>query len=95
MEVFMQDFNEYVKSNKSKNEGSGSIFDMVKSISQKYDGKSEAELYSAVIEEAKKRKALGTLKNSDVDKFVNTLSPFLDAKKKKILYSVAEKIKEI
>jgi len=87
----MQDFNDY----KNSATGSANVFDIVKKIASDYDGKSQAELISAIIKEAEKGKRAGTLKNSDLDNFKNTLSPFLDAKQRGYLVKVIERLKKI
>ncbi|MBQ9514252.1 MAG: hypothetical protein IJR66_04675 [Clostridia bacterium] len=101
----MDNFNDYVKSQKNKsgkeNNGNnssqtnGGLFNLIGSIAQKFDGKNQNELLSAIYKEAKRGKENGTLSDADVDKFVAMLSPVLDDKKRKILYKVAEDIKKI
>lgn len=91
----MQDFNEYLNDNNFSEDKNGNIFDFVKDIAAKYDGKSESELLSAVIEETKKGKAEGRLTNQDIDAFAATLYPFLDDKKKKILNGIINQIKGV
>ncbi len=90
----MQDFNKFSE-NRNKSEDNGSVFDFVKSVAKKFDGKSEKELFTAVYNEAEKRKRAGTLSNAEVDNFVKTLSPFLDQEKRKILHKISEEIKKI
>ena len=87
----MRDFNDF----KNEQNGNGGIFDFVKNVAGKFDGKNTSELYRAVFEEAKKRKAAGKLTNAERDGFVAALSPFLDAEKKRTLYRIAEKLKKI
>ena len=101
----MEDFNSFsAKNSQSKNANLGgekysnekqNILNLVSSLARKYDGKSKTELFRAVYEEAKKGKMKGTLTNSDIDNFVNLLSPFLDDKMKKALNKVVEEIKKI
>lgn len=95
----MQDFNEYVKKGKREeatggNE-SGNIFNLVNSLANKFDGKSQNELMRAVYEEAKRGKRNGTLKNSDIDNFASMLAPLLDEKKKKTLGKIVDELKKI
>ncbi len=100
------DFNEYVKSGgvgggMNKNGDTSAmnidpnIANLVGSLAGKFDGKSQTELLKAIYEEAKKGKERGTLTNRDIDNFVNMLTPMLDAKKRKILFKVAEELKKI
>lgn len=101
----MDNFNDYVKNQKNKSEGenfknkeqsaNNGLFGMISGIAQKFDGKSQNELLSAIYKEAKKGKENGTLSNADIDRFVGMLSPVLDDKKRKILFKIAEDIKKI
>ena len=95
----MQDFNDYVKNNKSGLSDNakidGDLFNLINSLAGKFDGKSQNELMKAVYEEAKKGKQNGTLKNSDIDNFANMLAPILDEKKRKTLYKIVEELKKI
>lgn len=90
----MQDFKEYSKSQNDKSENMN-IADFVKKIASKFDGKSEQELYSAVFNEAKKRKEQGKLSNDEIDKFKKAIYPFLDNKKREYLDKIVEEIKRI
>ena len=93
----MQDFNDYVKEH-GENENSGmnkNLYDLVASLSSRFDGKSQNELVRAIYEEAKKGKRNGTLSNADIDNFVATLSPLLDDKKRKMLIKIASELKQI
>lgn len=87
----MRDFKDF---NEEESNG-GDAFGFIKNVAGKFDGKNTAELYRAVFEEAKKRKAAGKLTNREIDGFAATLSPFLDAEKKKALYRIVEKLKKI
>ncbi len=94
----MQDFNEFANSSKkggSSGEINSDIFNLINSLSGKFDGKSQNELMRAVYEEAKRGKKNGTLKNSDIDNFVSMLSPVLDEEKRKMLYKIASELKKI
>ena len=92
----MEDFRSYENSKKSDENVSGSgVFDLVKSLSQKFDGKSQNELFAAIYKEAEKGKKNGTLSNADLDRFAQTISPFLDDKKKGYLYKIVKELKKI
>ena len=104
----MDDFNSYVRNggkNGSNNFGSGNsesgkgvpnnIMNLVGALSNKYDGKSQAELIKAIYDEAKKGKEQGTLSNADIDNFVSMLSPMLDSQKRKVLNRIADELKKI
>ena len=95
----MKDFNEYVENSKNSKSGpnkqSNDLFALVNSLAGKFDGKSQNELLAAIYREAKSGKEKGTLKNSDIDSFVNTISPFLDQKKRGYLDKIAKELKKI
>ena len=95
------DFNEYAKNNQysQKDTGGGKVdknlFDLVNSISSRFDGKNQTELLMAIYEEAKKGKRQGTLTNQEIDNFALMLSPMLDDKQRKILHKVVAELKKI
>ena len=97
----MEDFNSFA-SNQGKNPNNNqkmsmdkNLFDLITSLSNKFDGKNQSELIKAIYEEAKKGKQNGTLSNADIDNFREMLSPLLDDKKRKILLKVTEELKKI
>ncbi len=90
----MNDFNDFVK-NGNSTFNSGNISDLIKNITSKYDGKSTKELISAIKKEAIERKKNHILSNDDLDKFKNTLSPFLDNQKKAYLNKIIDELKKI
>ena len=90
----MQDFNEYVNSNGSKNT-SNDFSDMVKNLAKSFDGKPTSELLKAIYEQAKKGKRNGTLSNADIDNFSTMLYPLLDEKQRKLLRKITEELKRI
>ncbi len=89
----MQDFNEFSKSQNQTN--NQNIIDLVTNLSKKFDGKSQDDLYKAILEEAEKGKRAGTLTNQDIDSFASYIAPFLDAKKQKYLNKIVARLKEI
>ncbi len=96
----MQDFNSFANGQKEKNNTAPdgmdkNLYNLVSSLAGRFDGKSQSELIKAIYEEAKKGKQNGTLKNSDIDNFVNMLSPMLDDKKQKMLLKIASELKKI
>lgn len=95
----MQDFNDYVNNNQQANdipEGlDQNVVNMVSSLAQRFDGKSQNELLMAIYNEAKKGKQNGTLSNADIDNFAMMLSPMLDDKKRKMLNKVVSELKKI
>lgn len=93
----MEDFRNYKASGKQNDNQptGGNVFELVKSLSKKFDGKSQNELLAAIYKEAKAGKANGTLKNSDIDGFAATISPFLDDKKRGYLNKIVNELKKI
>ncbi|MBQ7339777.1 MAG: hypothetical protein IJW43_02850 [Clostridia bacterium] len=93
----MQDFNDFVsKDNSSKKENnSQGIMDMVSKMASQFEGKSQSELIKAIFDEAKKRKANGTLSNGEIDGFYNMLYPMLDGQKQRILSKIIADLKKI
>ena len=93
----MQDFNEFSKNSNEKagNNGNDNLYDLVKNLSKKFDGKSQNDLLKAIYQEALKGKKNGTLTNEQIDNFRKMLYPILDEKKRKILDKVVEEIKRI
>ena len=96
----MQDFNSFVNSQKGKEQDAikgmdKNLYNLVQSLANKFDGKSQTELIKAIYDEAKKGKQNGTLSNADIDNFVSMLSPLLDSQKRKMLLKIASELKKI
>lgn len=95
----MEDFNEYAKTADSRKktdaQGAGNLFDTVRKLAQRFDGKSTNDLIRAIYAEAEKGKRAGTLTNADIDNFAAFLSPALDEKKRRYLKKIAEDLKKI
>ena len=70
----------------------GSAFEMLKKLAFKYEGASEQELVDAIVSEANKLKKSGMLSPSEINNFVSTISPMLNAEQKRLLKKVVEKI---
>lgn len=88
----MEDFNDYAKKDSTNNK---SVIETVTDIAKKFDGKSTNDLLKAVYQEAEKGKREGTLTNEKLDSFAAFIAPMLDDKKRKMLYKVIEKLKEV
>lgn len=71
----------------------GAAFDMLKNIAGRYEGASETELISAILGEAMKSRAAGTLSDAEIDSFVAQVSPMLNPAQRRRLESVVNKIK--
>ncbi len=96
----MEDFNSFVNNQKSNTKNTygnmdKNLYNLVSSLAGKFDGKSQNDLIKAIYQEAKRGKEQGTLSNSDIDNFVNMLSPLLDDKKRKMLLKIADELKKI
>lgn len=72
----------------------GAAFDMLKNVAGRYEGASESELISAILAEAMKSRAAGTLSDSEIDSFVAQISPMLTAAQRSRLNAVVTKIKK-
>ena len=93
----MQDFNEFVNQNKNTKKPDGlddNIFNMISSLSARFDGKNQTELLSAIFNEAKKGKERGTLTNKDIDNFAATIAPMLNDTQRAKLQSIVKKLKQ-
>ena len=88
------DFNEYSKNNTGA-ENQTDLFNIISALAKQYDGKGQAELIKAIYKEAEKGKKQGTLTNADIDKFANTISPFLDQKQRAMLSKIVKELKKI
>ena len=75
--------------------GEMNLFQLVTTLSQKFDGKNQNELLKAVYQEAEKGKRNGTLSNEQLDNFERMLSVVLDDKKRKLLHRVVKELKKI
>lgn len=71
----------------------GAAFDMLKNIAGRYEGASETELISAILGEAMKSRASGTLSDAEIDSFVAQVSPMLNSAQRSRLNAVVNKIK--
>ncbi len=95
----MQDFFDFAnnqKNNSNSNQNNpNNIFDTIKNLAGKFDGKSQNELLEAIYQEALKGKRNGTLTNAEIDRFGAMLAPMLDEKKRKILEKVIKELKKI
>ncbi len=87
----MKDFDSYKK---EENVSEQDVFSMFSDLAAKYEGKSGDEVMKAIIEEAERGKKNGTLKNEDIDKFAETISPMLNDKQRKMLEKIVKRIKD-
>ena len=71
----------------------GAAFDMLKAMADKYEGASEKDLISAILAEAVKARAAGTLSDEEIDSFAAQISPMLTQAQRGRLNAVIAKIK--
>lgn len=72
---------------------SGSVEEEINSIASKYEGKSEAELMSALMSTVSAAKRDGSFSDEQLDDFVGFVSPSLDADARAKLDSLVRMIK--
>ncbi len=89
----MRDFSKFQSNNDNVNEQNNNM-DLLKSLAKKYEGASENDIISAIMQEAEKGRKRGTLKDSDIDNFYNMLYPMLNASQRKKLDEVVKKLKK-
>lgn len=87
-------FNDYSKSKKTTEKMSPDTRRMVMNFLSSYNGKSQEEIWSAVLETAEKNRANGTLSDADIDNFAKMLEPMLNGEQKNKLKEVVKKLKE-
>lgn len=94
------DFKSYVNSNANKRSGEEQKGGMdyasvLSALAGKYEGASEEEIISAIIEEAEKSRRNGTLSDADIDAFANSVSPLLTPVQRKKLAKVVKFLKGV
>lgn len=83
----MKDFNDF--------KGDENIEEAARKVTREYGGRSEKDVFGAIIAQAEKGKREGTLKNADIDNFYNALAPSLSSSQKKKLKKIVEELKRI
>ena len=93
----MKDFNSYKADGDSEKKEfeKTHVAQMAVRMMGSFNGKSEADLMKAIYREAEKNRKAGTLSDAELDNFYNTLSPMLDAQKRKKLAAVIQKLKKM
>ncbi len=92
----MKSFRDYTKNEGVVNtEESASVEELGKKLADKYNGKSNADMWRGILAEAEKRRRAGTLSNEEIDNFYQTFSPMLDASQRNRLRAIIEKLKKI
>ena len=69
--------------------------DMMAMIAKAFGGKSEAQVWRAILAQAEEGKRNGTLTNREIDNFYATVAPMLDGFKRRKLKEIIEKLKAI
>ncbi len=87
----MRKFNDYTPNDN----GDNNYMNILKGFAQKYEGASQSEIISAILQEAEKGRRNGTLTDADIDNFVFMLRPMLNASQQKELDKVVQQIKQI
>lgn len=94
----MKGFRDYAKDRQDaeKTEQTpASAEELTRKIAAAYSGRSNADIFRAILTEAEKSKRAGTLSNEEIDNFYNTFSPMLDGVQRKRLRAVVEKLKNM
>ena len=97
----MKDFNSYVSNDNNQSGKTGAKktnvdpFDLFKTLSLKYEGKSADDMMAQIILEAEKGRRNGTLTDQDIDDFASKVSPILSDKQRKMLSQVVARLKSI
>ncbi len=66
---------------------------LLKALAGKYEGKSEDEIFAAILSEAQTARKNGSLTDGDIDRFVDTVSPMLSSEQRKKLLRVVKYLK--
>lgn len=69
-------------------------FELLKEIADKYEGATEGQLISAILNEAKAARREGRLSDEEIENFVAIISPMLSDEQRKQLSKVIRKIKK-
>lgn len=104
----MSDFKSYTPDQKTNGENSADktqkstdapteaqAANMAAMLAKAFGGKSDAQIWKMILEQAEQGKRDGTLTNADLDNFYNTVSPLVDGFKRQKLKSIIAKLKQI
>lgn len=81
--------------NSGADSGAEQTVNMAAMLAKAFEGKSEGQVLQTIIAQAEQGKRDGTLTNTDLDNFYNTLAPLLDGFKKQKLRSIIARLKQI
>lgn len=68
--------------------------DYLASFSRQYEGKSGDDVMRAILKEAEKGRANGTLTDKDIDEFSAMISPALNQEQNKMLEKIVKRLKK-
>ena len=68
---------------------------LTKQIAAAYNGKSNADMWRSIVEQAEKSRRAGTLSDEEIDAFYLAFSPMLDSAQHKKLKTIVEKLKKM
>ena len=71
------------------------VANLTAEIAKAFYGKSQKDVWQAILAQAEEGKRNGTLTNEDLDNFYKTVYPLIDGVKRKKLKSIIERLKEI
>lgn len=95
----MKTFKQYVNNqDKQQTQGEYVATDaerLTKQIAAAYNGKSNADMWRSIVEEAEKSRRAGTLSDEEIDAFYLAFSPMLDTSQHRKLKAIVEKLKKI
>lgn len=90
----MNDFKNY-KPPENSDKSPEQTAKMANYIARAMNGKSESQLWRAIISEAERGKREGRLTNADLDNFYNSISGMVDGAKRKKLKEIIDRLKNI
>lgn len=73
----------------------GGAAQLTKAIAAAYNGKSGADIWLKILQEAESAKRAGTLSNEEIDEFFEQFSPMLNPAQRKQLKGIVERLKTI
>ena len=92
----MQDFNSFVNAGGGeKDAGAEEFAKTAQDMARMFGGKSEGDMLRAILAEAERGRRAGTLSDAELDRFAATVSPMLDAAKRKKLAQIIARLKKI
>lgn len=72
-----------------------SAAELTKKLAAAFNGKSSADMFKSILDEAERSKRAGTLSNAEIDAFYEQFSPLLNGFQRRQLKTVVERLKKI